>query len=402
MTPKELQQLEQAAKLIIEVVERHNIHEDDAAERRLQFQLYVNDTTPTSKPDEGIFKNFTEKEIQKMPKQFRKHFRTCGLTAHTRRIRGVYEIRYRRDGYNISVSHKNLEQAKEKFIIALQNADRKRCELHESPKQNLFTDFMLKWLETVKKPAIKETTYNDYLSIFKCHIIKDFEGCTIAELTRQKIQDVINFHISAGRKRTAKKIYQLIKATLNIAVADELVTRNVADFVVMPRYEEVKGTALTLEEERLLLERAKKTPYYGAFLFLLYTGARRSEVASAEMDAKQQWITVTSAKQRKGVLEKKRRIPVTPMLKKVLSEIDFETIKAMNCHLFTVYLPKFLPNHHCHDLRHTFITRCQECGVPREVVSLWAGHKADNTMTTNVYTHLSPEYQLKEAEKVLY
>ena len=59
-------------------------------------------------------------------------------------------------------------------------------------------------------------------------------------------------------------------------------------------------------------------------------------------------------------------------------------------------------NHHLHDLRHTFITRAQECGIRREIVSLWAGHKADNTMTSNVYTHFSREYQKAEIMKFDY
>lgn len=362
------------------------------------------------KTDEGIFENFTEKEILKMPKQFRKHFRTCGLTAHIRRIRGVYEIRYRRDGYNVSASHKELARAKEKFIIALCLADQKKKEppktepiVELSPaEKTVFADYMFVWLETVKQPAVKETTFTDYMSIYNCHVLEDFKGYTLADVTRQKIQDVVNKHVGAGLNRMMKKYFQLLKAVLNVAVADEIISRNPAEYVSLPRYEEENGTALTLEEEKLLAERAKETPYYGAFMFLLYTGTRRSEVSSAELDEKNEWITVVSSKQRKGVTAKTRKIPVTPMLKKVLSDIDLPTIKAMQCHNFTVWLPKLLPNHHCHDLRHTFITRCQECGVPREVVSLWAGHKADNTMTSNVYTHFSADFQLKEAKKVLY
>ena len=38
----------------------------------------------------------------------------------------------------------------------------------------------------------------------------------------------------------------------------------------------------------------------------------------------------------------------------------------------------------------------------REIVSVWAGHAADSTMTSNVYTHFSREFMLKEAEKVIY
>lgn len=50
------------------------------------------------------------------------------------------------------------------------------------------------------------------------------------------------------------------------------------------------------------------------------------------------------------------------------------------------------PNHLLHDLRHTFITRYQECGIKRGIVSLLAGHTADSSITSIVYTHLEQYY----------
>ena len=61
-----------------------------------------------------------------------------------------------------------------------------------------------------------------------------------------------------------------------------------------------------------------------------------------------------------------------------------------------------MPGRHLHELRHTFITRCQECGISRELTSVWAGHKADNSMTSTVYTHFSEKFQLSEAQKLDY
>ena len=65
---------------------------------------------------------------------------------------------------------------------------------------------------------------------------------------------------------------------------------------------------------------------------------------------------------------------------------------------------KFAPGHHLHDLRHTFITRCQECYTSREMVSIWAGHSTDRSITSIVYTHLEQyeERQLEEIKKFDY
>ncbi len=37
-----------------------------------------------------------------------------------------------------------------------------------------------------------------------------------------------------------------------------------------------------------------------------------------------------------------------------------------------------------------------------DTVSVWAGHAADNTQTSNVYTHFSREFLKREGEKVNY
>ena len=137
-----------------------------------------------------------------------------------------------------------------------------------------------------------------------------------------------------------------------------------------------------------------------ALLFLLYTGARRSELASARIEG--DFISVICAKIRKGFRERRRLIPITPMLARWLSGMDIVRLNAVRPGALTQAMKRLMPAHHLHELRHTFITRCRECGVPREVVSVWAGHAADNTQTSNVYTHFSPEYMKKEAQKVIY
>lgn len=74
------------------------------------------------------FLNFTNKEISKMPKAFRHTFIAEGkIICYRKRKRGKvscsYEARYRRHGYNISVSTTNLIDLKQKFIEALHAAE---------------------------------------------------------------------------------------------------------------------------------------------------------------------------------------------------------------------------------------------------------------------------------------
>ena len=169
-------------------------------------------------------------------------------------------------------------------------------------------------------------------------------------------------------------------------------------------YEQKHGVPVTRDEEAAFIRELKNSPTVNAqaYAFILYTGLRRSELASAVVDDK--WVTVTTAKQRKGKSEKIRRIPISPMLKNVMPLIDVAQIVKVTPGVLTKHVKDFFPNHHLHDLRHTFITRCQECGIQREIVSLWAGHAADSSITSTVYTHLEQysDNQIAEMQKFSY
>ena len=89
-------------------------------------------------------------------------------------------------------------------------------------------------------------------------------------------------------------------------------------------------------------------------------------------------------------------------MKKILPYIDFEKAKYTNLNTISTRMKRLFPNHHPHELRHTFISRCKECGVQSEVVSIWAGHSLSSTITSTVYTHYSEKFQLQEARKVIY
>lgn len=75
--------------------------------------------------------SFTEKEIMKMPKSTRKHFRIHGHDVNYRkrntgRYNQSYEIRYAKkpyDKHHISASGRTLEEAKERFIEKLIEAE---------------------------------------------------------------------------------------------------------------------------------------------------------------------------------------------------------------------------------------------------------------------------------------
>lgn len=348
--------------------------------------------------------NFDQKEINKMPKQFRTEYTAGRVKAHVRFHNGSYEVRCQIYNRKITASAKTVGLAKFRFLDKLKKAFPLQP-LSETKPEVIFGAYVDQWLETTKKPYVKENTYNFYLQAINAYVKPRFGAMKVTEIKQLEIQRFFNEFTAAGKNRTARTVYQLMTAVFEYAVADELLNRSPMAKIIIASYEEHHGTPLTRPEEQALIEELKHRPddvYRQAFVFFVYTGLRRSELATVSVSG--EWVTVSSAKQRKGRSEKIRRIPISPMLKKVMPLIDVDAIRAIATSTLSNRFKRFCRAHHLHDLRHTFITRCQECGIAREIVSLWAGHVADRSVTTTVYTHLEQfeQRQLEEIAKLNY
>lgn len=344
------------------------------------------------------FIKFNSKELSKMPKEYRKQFHVGRLVAHVRKKdNGVYEIRCQIQNEKIAVSSKLLDTAKDKFITALNDLF-KATDTPKIDKHVKLCDYMQEWLETVKKPTIKPVTYKDYIYSLNTYILPTFNCRELTSIKGFELQSFINQFTETGKNRTAQKLYQLLYAVFDYAVTDDIISKSPMQKIALPKYEQAHGVPLTRVEEKTLVSALIDTGsvYAQALTFLLYTGLRRSELASVEIA--EGWVHLTTSKQRKGLKEKTRSIPISPMLARVLPRISLNAIRALSPAVLTKHIKDYFPVHHAHDLRHTFITRCQECGIQRELVSLWAGHAADSSTTTVVYTHLEQNKDHQESE----
>ena len=169
-----------------------------------------------------------------------------------------------------------------------------------------------------------------------------------------------------------------------------------------------EGKAFTPIEEATLIDYCIKNQTLAttsALLLLLLFGLRQSELLTLNV-VDNQWLECTTSKSRFGHDKEIRKIPFTPVARRFLSFIDFEKAKNTNLGAIKSTIRRLFPEHHPHELRYTFITRCKECGVNPELVMLWDGHEMDDDVKTSKvdrgYTDYSDEYQLQEAEKVNY
>ena len=361
------------------------------------------------KEDGQGYVKFTKKEIESMPDYLKKLFAVNDKIITCRYIKGMYQARYRRDGFNIEVANKDFGMMKLKFLEKFKKEQEKKEQ--QEKKENVkiyptFNEFLEDWL-AIKKQTVKPSTYKSYCDITRHNLVPRIGKMRLNEITRKIIQDFLFELTDAGKNRTAHKLKQVLGAIFEVVVDDYPELANPTRKVVLSHYVAKKGSALSKEEEKQLIDYCLDHPHYqanSAILILMYTGMRVGELKSIKYDGT--FISCVSEKTRRGHKEVIRKIPVSPMLKKVFSLVDINKAKTISQYSIRDLLKKNFPDRHVHELRYTFITRAKECGVNPEVVMIWAGHESDSDVKTSRvdrgYTTYSEEYYLSEIEKINY
>ena len=349
--------------------------------------------------NEEIFWRFNAKELSLMPKTFRKEFRTQGCTAHVRKRRSGknswnYEIRYRRNGYNITASANNLDQAKHKFIEMLGSAE-KCVKNKERTIPSTFDKFANYFFEKFYKRKVGQSTFRVAMSNYKNHVAPHFGDMPLKQITADKCQELLDRLIDEDKVRTEENVFTMLNMIFKAAVKHGVMAHNPIDMVFHTKHEREHGKALSKDEEKLLLEKTAGTPYQLMFAIALYTGLRPNEYKTAVIDG--DFIVANNSKRKNGKVELKK-IPITPMLAPYLEgvkELHFTRLEQIR-HKFN----GILPAHKLYDLRTTFYTRCMECGVAEVATKTFVGHALGGMADT--YTDLSDEFLYTEGQKLKY
>lgn len=352
----------------------------------------------------------TKQEIKTMPESIRKIFIANNYIVNYRiTSNGYFEARIRRKGMYIEASGRDFETMRKRFMDRLSAFyEHPPVQPAETPaavptaKAVLFGNYGREWLK-IKEQTTKPSTFKEYERSFRVDLEPTFGNKPLADITRTDLQNYLFGIVGENKHRKAEKLALMLNCIFDMAAEDYDIPSPMKK-VVLPAYQTKKGEALTKDEETRLVNYCKShkdVEGTDALLVLLYFGLRKSELKSIEI-VDNQWLQCETSKERLGQNVVLRKIPFTPMVKRVLPYIDFEKAKNTNLNTISTRMKRLLPNHHPHELRHTFVSRCKEAGVASEIVSIWAGHSLSGTITSTVYTHYSEEFQLKEAEKVVY
>ncbi len=341
---------------------------------------------------------FTKEEIESMSKTFKKEFIANGCAGRIiKRPSGkngvYYEIRYRRNGYNISVSNKSLAKAKELFIVATYNLDK-----YKSTSQSKFNfgTIAAEWLE-YKKDKIAFQTWQGYGSNIKKYFTDELRNLRITEM---RTVDVDRFMRQFDENpRGYEEMRTVLNQIFKYAIASGIILHNPVTLVPFKRAERkprerLSDTQIFAFLQRLKEPRFERVRQLGYVLY--FFGLRPCEI-DEEARFENGFLICRNRKRKGGKIEYKK-IPV-PEQAQGLIDFNLPIEPQLSYDRWLDLLKEALSDKLTpYNLRHTFASICAE-HVREEVVDIWMGDSPER-LIGRTYIHYSDEFLKSEMNKV--
>ncbi len=340
---------------------------------------------------------FSKGEIEQMSKTFKKEFIANGCVSHIiKRQSGkkgfYYEIRYRRNGYNISVSNVDLNTAKALFIERTKNLQPPEAMQREKLK---FGTIINEWLE-YKKNKVILSTWKDHVSLVKRFIPTELQNKQIKDIHTTDIDKIINFEIN---ERTREELRSLFNQIFKFAIANGIISHNPVMLIPFKRAERKNREALNESQIKAFLTHIKEPQYdrvRQCAYVLYFFGVRPCELDN-EARFENGFLICRNRKRKSGKIEYKK----IPIPKQAREFIDFnkpitypksynESAKIISKAIGNGFTP--------YNLRHTFASICAET-VKAEVLDTWMGDSPER-LVGRVYVHYSDKFMSEQMNTV--
>lgn len=346
--------------------------------------------------------HFTQKEISKMAKTFKKEFIGNGLAAHVLK-RDLYKkavyyiIRYRRNGYEIQVGATTLEEAKEKFLEATKAENIEKYRKKEKrAKKNTFLFVTQEWLE-FKKDKLNARTHKNYESYCQRYLYPVLGDMDISVIKTIDINGIMT--------KVEGRVYEDLRVVLNsvfkYALASGVITHNPMLLIPFKKAERNNRRAMTEDEVKKMIERLNMdeySDYKRTFLILLFFGLRPCELEDARFEG--DFLIARNAKRKNGKIEYKK-IPICRQAREML-DLDAPVVALHRTDVLNRIFKRIMEDEEVtqYFLRHTFATVCQQYVRP-DIVDIWMGDSSER-LVGRVYTHFPDKFMIEQMQNVIF
>ncbi len=167
-------------------------------------------------------------------------------------------------------------------------------------------EWLAYWLEHIVKPNREHNTYMKYESKVRLYLVPHLGKKPLVRLTPAQLRSFMAELKRTEVPPTARfEVLRVLRNALNRAVREELLTRNVAELVDMPKVTKKEAKPWNAREAITFLRSARAHRLYAACVLVLVLGLRRSEVLGLrwqDIDFDQRQFTPLKQVQRvKGV-----------------------------------------------------------------------------------------------------
>jgi integrase len=311
------------------------------------------------------------------------------------------------------------------------------------PASESLGKYLDKWLETSVKPRVRSRTYDDYVSLMVRYVREPLGAIKLADVRPIDIQKVYQSMQERGLgSRVVRYTHAVLSSALKQAVKWDMLHRNPASAVDLPRMVRKEMKAMSPAEASRFLEAVRGTRQYALFNFALTTGMRPQEYLGlkwSDVDLERGSATVRRAivwKREKGggwafaepkTSRSRRTIPLPVSTVKALLEhkqqqgierlrlgSDWQdhglvfptsigtpyTLSSLTNKWFKPALVKAeLAGFNLYSLRHTHATLLLANGENAKVASERLGHSTV-VLTLDTYSHVLPDMQQQAAERI--
>lgn len=335
---------------------------------------------------------FTKKEIDNMSKTFKKEFIANGCVAHViRRTSGksgfYYEIRYRRNGYNLSAANKDLSVAKAEFVKLTRTLE---SPAKSAEKRLKFDTVLEEWLKH-KNGKVAAETLKGYQSLAQRFIGQELRDKSIKEIRTVDLDDCMpDFEEYPRRYEDLRTIFNSV---FKYAIASGIIVNNPVALIPFRRAERIPRAALTDNQIITFLTnilQPRYAPIRQCAYVLYFFGLRPCEI-DQEAHFENGFLISRNRKRKKGKIEYKK-IPV-PKQAQGLIEFDKPIAPKLSYDRWLDLMKEALPDDLTpYNLRHTFATKCSEpTEIRPEIVDIWMGDSPQRLVGKH-YVHFSDEF----------